>query len=452
MTLTVLAACDGTAPGVSKAGPDAGAGGCQPACAAGAACGPDGLCLGEVVWSFPVYYAETSLDLALEPDGTVVVPSRDPDSTTADLQGLSPDGQLLWTTNVSTMDSGESVVEISSPIAAQTGTIYVGQLNLLTALTGAGKALFATQTPTTISSVGDTAPAVAPDGTAYFQYLASVGPDGTLLWSTPTGYLGTVGNVNTVVLRPDRILSVGGSNPATYEFATNVYDQSGAVVWTQPTGDLSDAIAVISGDTFVRGACPGASSAGDTTVATVNAPCGEIRAFSIDTGAELWRAPSPDPELEARDILVLADGTLLALGETWALAPNPSTHSFLWRLSPAGTALGAPVEIPYAAVGSSVLGDDGVLYLSMFSGPPDGRGGIVAVDPVTGDVKWSYLTTGMAGATAPTIASNSCVLTMIINLDDTGSADAVCLRSSSHGVAATPWPLTLGHNRATPGP
>ncbi|HXT96248.1 MAG TPA: hypothetical protein VN853_08100 [Polyangia bacterium] len=70
---------------------------------------------------------------------------------------------------------------------------------------------------------------------------------------------------------------------------------------------------------------------------------------------------------------------------------------------------------------------------------------------MTGEVKWSYLTTDMAGASAPTIASNGCLLTMIINLDYSGVGDAVCLRSSSHGVAATPWPLTLGHNRATPG-
>ena len=99
-----------------------------------------------------------------------------------------------------------------------------------------------------------------------------------------------------------------------------------------------------------------------------------------------------------------------------------------------------------------MLGDDGVLYLSMFNARPDGRGGILAVDPVSGTVNWSYITAGPAGATAPTIAANGCLLTMIVNLDGSGSAEAVCLRSSSRGVAATTWPMTLGHNRATPGP
>ena len=137
--------------------------------------------------------------------------SRDPDLSTADLQGISPDGQLLWTWNVSTVVPGDSVVQLSSPIAAPTGAIYFGQLDVLTALSATGQPLFATQVPTTVSKVGDMAPAVASDGTAYFQYLTSIGPDGTLLWSQPTGYLGTVGNANTVVLRSDWILSVGGS-------------------------------------------------------------------------------------------------------------------------------------------------------------------------------------------------------------------------------------------------
>ena len=451
LALSGVAGCGrGALADASDAGSTSDAARCQPACVQGQVCGTDGLCLGEVVWSFPVSYAETALDLALAADGTVVVPSRDPDLTTADLQGLSPDGQLLWTTNISTIDPGDSVVQLSNPIAAPTGAIYVGQMNTLTAVRATGQPLFATEIPATVSRLSAMAPAVAPDGTAYFQYLTTIGPDGTLLWSQPTGYLGTTGNANTVVLRPDRILSVGGSQADSDLFYTNLYDQNGAIVWTQPTGDLSDTIAVTSNDAFVRGACPDASAAGDPDV--VSASCGEIRSFAIDTGNELWSAPSPDPGLDARDILVLADGTLLALGETWALATNPSTHSFLWRLSPSGAPLGSPVEIPYDAVRSSVLGDDGVLYLSMFDARPDGRGGILAVDPVSGEVKWSYTTTGPAGATAPTIAANGCLLTMIVDLDGSGSAKAVCLRSSSRGIAATPWPMTLGHNRATPGP
>src|SRR4051812_35597151 len=75
----------------SDAGSDSTAARCEPPCAQGQPCGIDGVCLGQVAWSFPLSHVlYSALDLALAADGTVIVPSADLDELTAHLQGLSP--------------------------------------------------------------------------------------------------------------------------------------------------------------------------------------------------------------------------------------------------------------------------------------------------------------------------------------------------------------------------
>jgi outer membrane protein assembly factor BamB len=392
--------------------------------------------VGAVEWTFPVPHVGEATDLALLPNGTIVVPSTDADGQTAHLQGLSPEGVLAWTADIP-IGGSESVP--SSPVASATGVIYFGSMQWLAALTADGHALFQTDLPPGTSRATGTTPAVAPDGTAYFQHLTSMSATGGVRWSHPTN---VDASSNTVVLRADRILS-GINDPAADVVA---YDDFGQVVWTSPPQELSGAVAVTGDHTFVRSACPGRLSIDDPSV-----PCGEIRAFSIDTGTELWRAPSPVRDTSARSVLTLQDGTLLVLGSPSALGASPSgllPRILGWRLDPNGARVGDVIELPFGFPTSAVLGEDGTLYLANASPQADAQVGIVAVDPLTGLVKWTRSTSGPVITGALTIASNGCLLAMVVSASGDSSAEAICLLTTSRGVAATPWPMTLGHNRA----
>ncbi len=212
------------------------------------------------------------------------------------------------------------------------------------------------------------APSMGPDGNLYqtrwaVESITKIGAaNGNLLWTYDTGS----GSSNST----PAIDAAGNIYVATRITATvgGIYsfDSNGNVRW-------SVLAATGVGATY---SSPAISKDG-STVYFYNTGSGNVRAYYTADGAEKWSAPVQSGAGLGTSISVDADGTIYVTNDTEVLAvtDNGATGSLKWKT---GSLLG-----PNSS--GVVIGPNKDLYVGT-------KAGLIALNPATGAVKWTYPT------------------------------------------------------------
>jgi len=137
-------------------------------------------------------------------------------------------------------ESAGSVID--SPAIGPDGTIYIGVLSHLCALTDNGKSVSA-KWILQIAANGITSPAVGGDGTVYFSSdddnIYAVNPDGTLKWTFTTG--GPV--LSSPAISADGTIYIGSEDNNIYAL-----NPDGSEKWAFVTGFLVESSPAIGAD------------------------------------------------------------------------------------------------------------------------------------------------------------------------------------------------------------
>jgi len=331
---------------------------------------------GAVRWKFALGTKEVRSTPAVAPDGSIafVVQERDASGTNVvrDLvYKLSAEGQLQWTYNINPYPRGMDVGQ-SAPAIAPDGTVYVAG-DALYAIGASGSLKWTAFGPA--SEDLRNSPVIAPDGTVYFVFhnipLTALHPDdGRVLWSRDLG-------VNDHVFASPAIGPDGTLYVATNPGVLYAVSSSGEILW------VFDVSAVGYQCTFRSSP---AVDADGTIYFGTNMGNPSSSFFALDPSGDVkWRF---DPEDLPPDL--------------------PATHFDIYS--------------------SPAIGSDGSIYF----GQEFGR--VYALEPALGTPRWIVET--RTGIIWPSPALTASGTLLIADLD----GRVYAIRTESRGLKPSAWP------------
>jgi len=340
---------------------------------------------GDELWRYPLGMGEVRSTPAVGPDGSITFMVQE--RNTAGLvvhdfvYRLSSSGQLLWTHDINPVPMGMEVGQ-SAPAIAADGTVYVSG-DALYAI-GADGTLKWTQFGPADEDLRNS-PVIGPAGTVYFVFhnipLTALDPDdGSIVWSLELG-------VNDHVFASPAIGEDGTIYVATNPGIVYAVSAEGVLQWTFDTRNI--------GYECTMRSSPAVGADG-----------------SIYLGTNSGNPVSV--------FLALNDnGTLKWLFEPSDLPPDvPSSHFDIYS--------------------SPAIGSDGTVYF----GQEFGR--IYALDPVTGGMRWMVEIQSGVTWSSPVLTAQG---TLFIN-DLAGNVYAV--KTESNGLdSQAAWPKFRHDNRNT---
>ncbi len=373
--------------------------------------------LGKPFWATKVLPADctggcVNAGTALGADGTIYVATL-----AGELVAVAPDGAVAWRRVLN-----EELPH--APAVAADGTIYVGTFSgQLVAFAPDGSERWRYDVG---SFLGGT-PAIGPDGTIYVgddnfldgNNLLAITPAGALKW---TASLGGQFGASGPVIAPDGTLYVGMTNPDSKDGEFAAIGADGVVKWryAEPSTGQFSAPAAIAADGTVYVGTTGNIVGIDGRMFAFR-PDGTV-AWTFDTDEALFQSPA-----------LGTDGTIYVPGEDdlYAFAPDGGLR---WSAPLAGCPGGGPT-----------VGADGVIYVAAGGCVFGGTGVVEAFDP-SGSKLWSYETAGEFKVIlgGPSLAADG-TLYLVTQFE----GDVYAFRSSSPGLAASPWPKERQNNANT---
>lgn len=243
----------------------------------------------------------------------------------------------------------------NSVAIARNGTIYVAGAHALTALDQLGKITWQTYIPFAQG------PAISSDGTIYVAAdtsIVAVNPDGQVKWVFKTDGRTIFGPT----IAPDDTIYQGSWDHYLYALNPN-----GQLKWKFKTAGAVSYPPSLAADGTIYLGGGDAHSGPDRYVYALD-PRGRLK-WKIDTGA--IRSGSPVINADETIIYAPASPSLIAItadGQiNWSNNQDDSSQPLIGIISPA-------------------IGSDGTIYLGNYLGK------IIALDPASGKVKWSYQT------------------------------------------------------------
>ena len=331
---------------------------------------------GALRWRFPLATKQVRSTPAVAADGSIAFLAQELGASGGSSPGdilyrLSSDGGELWNYNVNPVPRGMEVGQ-SAPAIAPDGTIYVAG-DALYAIRPDGRLKWKQFGPA--SEDLRNSPVVAPDGTVYFVFhnipLTALAPeDGRVLWSCPLG-------VNDHVFASPAIGPDGTVYVATNPGIVYAVSAAGQVLWT-------------------------------------------FDASTIGYQCTMRSSPAVD-----------ADGTIYfgtnsgnPASVLFALNPNGSVK---WKFEPSDLPPDvAPTNLDIYS--SPAIGSDGMIYF----GQEFGR--VYALEPTEGTFHWVVGTTEGITWPSPALAQDGTLL-----IGDLGGR-FYAIRTESRGLKATAWP------------
>lgn len=363
-------------------------------------------------WSVPIGAGSTDGGITIGTDGTIYVGANGYGSSRAQWSAWSPQGTLLWTTDLPRTWN-------STPAIGADGTLYLGSSGegahgTLTALNASGVPRWVLDELDPIRA----SPALGPDGTIYVvgtRHVYAVDPDGTIVWAHEAA--GNAFAFSAPAVAPDGTILVGGTDQRLYAIHPD-----GTTRWTFLASGLVHSSPAVGTDGTIYF---GAIGAGDGRLHAVN-PDGTER-WSVRLGSRLISSsPSIGP-----------DGTIYVIAHG-VNAIDP-TGVIRWSYGCGTNST------------SAVLGADGTIYFAGCAPGAQGTGrdALSALDP-QGRLRWEYRTGGRTRG-APAIASDGTILIASYSDDYEATLHAITETSSANGgFDGAPWPTARG-NRANNG-
>ncbi len=408
---------------------------CADSCAEGQSC-HEGVCLGAVRWlqALPVnQQGEAAVDL----DGQIFVTSaRAQDGVLVPwVHAFDASGTSRW---YQELPGASALGYPSRPTIGPNGDIYIASGISLVALTPRGRVRWSVDAPRQDDrfkinlALPAPAPAINSEGHILWQFMAATDTMGRTRWTQRIDP--ETRCESAIPIRRDRALFRGGNQI----FALNNF---GEVIWNveAPLG--------LQGE----GSCA-TIPVNERLVATLwckqssdPARCGHVVLIDIESGQIQSYLPPVKPVYEAANVLVNTAGHLVFFSQS--NPANPADFARMWTQNLAGELMSAPLSLPWRSIYGASLGDDGVYYLATDLG-------LAAVD-AQANVLWSYSPPMPAGSFsgAPTIGSDGCVHYESVHGEwGQYQREMVCLESTARGLAATPWPRSLGGNRSAMNP
>lgn len=372
----------------------------------------------------PIYYSSP----AIGPSGTIYVGNGALSGNVGvgfypGIYAINPDGTLKWE-----FDSSPNPYAMFTPSIGTDETVYVqdasSSLYALSTTNGTLKWKYALNVT---STVGQTAPAIGPDGTIYIgaKSMYAINPDGTLKWSytfpgTSLQYIRT-----SPAIAPDGTIYFGASGGTGVQrgFFIIALNSDGTLKWNvtlEKTNDFIFSSPAIGGDGTIYF---GTETWNDNNSVFALNPDGTQKwRYEITGGGPFRSSPAIGP-----------DGTVY-IGKK----AGPDVNAAFLALNPNGT-LKWKFEVltPMADIYCSpAVGADGIIYV----GSEDGY--LYALNP-DGTLAWAYLTNNGINWTSPAIDNNG---TIYIG---NNNGELFALNSSSLGLANSPWPKFRHDNRNT---
>ncbi len=309
----------------------------------------------------------------------------------------------------------ESSLE-ASPVIAKDGTIYLastdGRLYAFTSrgilrwTFAAGDAIFAT-------------PAISPDGTVLLGDLAgtyyAVRPDGSLRWSHQL----TGGLLERRVTAPPLVADSGQSFVGSWNDRFYSFGPDGSLLWTY----------IFEGEGQI-GAAPALDLAGNVYLATHDpANKSNIAVYKFDpaSSAVAWKF-TEDMGVD-RNRIISSPAIDASRGRLYVGAARDN-DGCLYAIDLAGGKLAFKTDFPKGIISSPAIAKDGTL----FAGCLDGR--LYALDPVTGNTRWSFDTGAPYVMGSPTVDGAGVIYV--------GDSDGVLHAISASGLKQ--WNYHLGSN------
>lgn len=340
---------------------------------------------GKVSWKFPLGAKEVRSTPAVCPDGSIAFVASERYSIGVDgsrdlLFRVSSDGQLLWTYNINPTSRPTVDVGQSAPAIASDGTIYVAAGGLF-AINPDGTLKWTRYNPAAEDIRN--APVIGQDGTLYFVYhnipLTAINPnDGHTLWSCDIG-------VNDHVLASPAIGADGVIIIATNPGIVYAISSTGKLLWSFNVTSI--------GYTCTMRSSPAIDEDGTIYLGT-----------NTGNPASIFLALNPD-------------GTLKWIFEPSDLPSTvPSDHFDIYS--------------------SPAIGSDGIIYF----GQEFGR--VYALHPQDGVIQWMVETKSGITWSSPALG----LLGTLFISDLSGCLFAI--KTASHGLKTqAPWPKFRHNNQ-----
>jgi len=340
---------------------------------------------GDVRWELPLGVNEVRSTPAVGPDGSItfVAEERTPSGAGVVhdlLYRLSSTGQVLWTYDINPSGLGVIQVGQSAPAIASDGTVYVAA-GALYAIRSDGTRKWTRFDPAPEDLRN--APVIGADGTLYFVYhnipLTALDPDdGHTIWSLDLG-------VNDHVFASPAIGADGTIYVVTEPGVVHAVSPGGTRLWTFET-------------------------------ASIGYSCTLRSSPAIDADGSLYF------------------GTNSGSPSSIFLALNPN-GTLKWAFEPADL----PPDVPsthFDIYSSPAIGSDGTIYF----GQEFGR--VYALDPATGALRWMVETQSGITWSSPTLSDAGALF--ITDL----SGRTYAIETASRGLKAqAPWPKFRHDNR-----
>jgi outer membrane protein assembly factor BamB len=352
---------------------------------------------------------------ALGSDGTIYVSS----SGGGTLYAVNPDGTIAWSYTRSVA---------YPPALAGDGTIYASGAGIMDALDPGGALMWTFDTGG--STEGSTA--IGADGTIFFgvddKNLYALNPDGTLKWThaipesrfgVKNVAVGADGTVYTAIVDS----GYGGTLVAV--------DAAGNRKWSYATLGQIGAPPAIGGDgtVYVGGSFQTVPFVFDGKLYALN-PDGTLK-WSHQTQGGVFYSPAIAP-----------DGTIYF--GSGGQPDDPDQTGTFYAVNPDGTRKWS-APLPGCVGGGATIGADGLLYVPVAGCVFGGIGKLVALNP-DGTSAWDFQVGGtfkvISGA--PALAGDG-TLYLVSNLE----GELYALKTSSLGLADSPWPRARHDNRNT---
>jgi outer membrane protein assembly factor BamB len=402
-------------------------------CAADQLC-YEGVCLGSASWAveLPV---NVQGEVAVAADGVIhASAAREVDQLyQPTLFAISPYGEMLWERPVGTRGRWGFP---SRPVLGNDTRIYLTINYALFALDADGDLDWTLDIPflpdghiAVNAANPPPAPSIGVDGVIYWQFLAATGVNGDLRWRQ---YVDPYSPCETALpIGTDRVVFREGHSVIAL-------DNHGEVAWANERPL----------DYFAEPGC-GMAPYGENLVATLWCEpgpsafvCGHVLFIDVRTGEVRWSTEPPKKVANASSLVMRPDRSMVLFSVG---APgNDEDLAHMWIVGSDGKSVSESMTLPWSGVYHAALGNDGILYATTSKG--------LAAITERGEVLWRYEPEGIAGSHSgpPAIGGNGCVYYEQVKLDGRRASqrEIVCVQSSATGLAASPWPRSIGGNHS----
>lgn len=257
----------------------------------------------------------------------------------------------------------------SAPVIGDDATIYYvesrgGAESNIVAVTDEGESANLKWASNAVGAELPNSPSIAPDGNILINAWSKDrainkldSSDGSLMWSGATG--ADQSNSTSAIDSQGNVYHstrLTGGNGGMFSWDTDGNKRWGIT----GTGSMYSAPAV---------------SADESTVYFLDTGSGQVRALNTEDGSDKWAAPvGTGGSRHGSSLSIDADGTIYYTTEAHviALTDEGETGSVKWA-----------TEVTDAAQSGVIVGPNGDLYAGT-------RGGLLALDPDDGNIKWTY--------------------------------------------------------------